>query len=84
MRTIDAMACLSSCALTLVALTVVLGTACNDPKNGGSPDVHLDQPAAKAPSINANDIQSPKLGEPAPRAPSVNATQQRADAGAAP
>jgi hypothetical protein len=79
MRTIHLAACLSLCAVT-----PVLGTACNDPKTPTSPDIHLDQPAAKAPSINADDLQAPKLGGPAPRAPSINATRQPADAGATP
>ena len=78
MRTKDDLTALSFCLLC--ALMIGLD-GCSEPRTGNSPSIHVDQPAAKAPSINASDIQAPTLGQSAPRAPSINASQERADAG---
>jgi hypothetical protein len=69
---------ISLCAILLTGAA----TACNDdappPKTSGSPSV-MDQPAAKAPSVNASDVKAPQMN-----GPTVNLnvdTQNRVDAG---
>ncbi len=62
----------------LVAVTLV---ACEKPQpaNNGGPSVQFEQPSAKAPSIDAKDIQAPHIDN----GPSVSLRDQKSpDAGA--